>query len=410
MAYLLARQPIYDREGKVVAYEVFLRKKGGACEYPKEVEFSKALYVVVNFLAEFGVEKVAKGGKVVINFALESVLNKTVDLLPFEKVVFNLNPPEVSVGEALYERILERLDEIVRKGGEIVLSEELYGKYKEVYELSHGVEFTAQSLSKEKVSEVLSKGKKVLVKKIESEEDYNEAYELGGDYFKGIYLSPPEVLEELELAPFLRLTLFRLMGAISSSKSLKEVAEIISSDVGMTVRFLRFVNSAYFSRRKKIEDVYRAVSFVGLESVKKFVLLLTLNDFIKVESPELWKKSLIRGYVAEELAREISPNLSEKAFLVGLFSLLNKILGVSIPSFLAELNFSEDVIKAFTEEDSPLAKILRIAVLLEEASENGEEVLEEVAREVAYEVLVNESKVVSLVKEAILKAGEVLNV
>jgi len=63
MSYVVARQPIYDREGNIVAYEVFLRKKDGTCEYPKEVEFSKAAYLVTGFVAELGVEKIAKGKK-----------------------------------------------------------------------------------------------------------------------------------------------------------------------------------------------------------------------------------------------------------------------------------------------------------------------------------------------------------
>lgn len=411
MSYVVARQPIYDREGNIVAYEVFLRKKDGTCEYPKEVEFSKAAYLVTNFLVEFGVEKVAKGKKVVINFAFESILNKTIDLLPFEKVIFNLNPPEVSIGETLYKRILERLEEIVKKGGEIILNEKLYtGKYKELFELSHGVEFSLESVSKDKVRGVHSYKKKVMVTKIESKEDYNKAYELGVDYFEGIYLAPPETLKEIELAPFLKLTLLRLMSALTSSKSLKEVAEIISSDVGMTVRFLQFVNSAYFARRKKIEDVSHAVSYVGLENVKRFLLLLSLNDFIKVENPELWKKSLIRAHIAQELVKSHSPDLSEKAFLVGLFSLLDKILGVDIPSFLSELNVADDIIKAFTDENSPLAKILKIATLLEEAISQGDEVLEEIAEEQAEELGLPQIELTMIAREAKRRVEAILNI
>ena len=413
MSYVVARQPIYDREGNIVAYEVFLRRKDKLDEYPKEVEFSKAAYLVTDFVVGIGVEKIAKGKKVVINFALESILNKTIDLLPFEKVIFNLNPPEVSVGETLYKRILERLEEIVKKGGEILLNEKLYtGKYKEIFELSHGVEFTVQSVSKDKVNAIHSYKKKVMVTRIETKEDYNKAYELGVDYFEGFYLAPPEPLKEkeIELVPFLKLTLLRLMSALTSSKSLKEVAEIISSDVGMTIRFLQFVNSAYFARRKKIEDVSHAVSYVGLENVKRFLLLLALNDFIKVENPELWKKSLIRAHIAQELVKSHSPDLSEKAFLVGLFSLLDRILGVDIPSFLSELNVADDVIKAYTDENSPLAKILKIATLLEEAISQGDEVLEEIAEQQAKELGLPQVELTMIAREAKRRAEAILNI
>ena len=411
MSYAIARQPIYDRDGNVVAYEVFLRRKDKPEEYPKEVEFSKAAYLVTDIIMELGFERVADGKKLVINFALETVLNKTIDILPFEKVVFNLNPPEVPLGEILYGKIVERLKDIVKKGGEILLNEQLYtGKYKDIFNLANSVEFTVQNLSKDKVKTLHAYKKKVMATKIESKEEYEKAYEYGVDYFEGMYLAPPELIQEVELAPFLKLTLLRLMSALSASKSLKDIADIISSDVGMTVRFLQFVNSAYFARRKKIEDVSHAVAYLGLENIRKFLLLLALNDFIKIDKPELWKKSLIRAHIAEELVRNHYPELAEKVFLTGLFSLLDKILGVDIPSFLKGLNIDDEIVKAFTGENKPLADILKIAERLEEALSQGEDKLEEVADEISQETGIPAIELVIVAKEAEKKAEAVLKI
>ncbi len=411
MSFAIAKQPIYDRQKNVIAYEVFLRRKDKPEEYPREVEFSKAAYLITDIIVELGFDRIAEGKKLVINFALETILNKTIDILPFEKVIFNLNPPEVPLGEILYRKIVERLKGIVKEGGEILLNEELYtGKYKEIFELSSIVEFSPKSLSKDKVKTLHAYKKKVMVTKIEKEEDYRKAYDYGADYFEGMFLKPPELVKDVELAPFLKLTLLRLMSALSASRSLKDVAEIISSDVGMTVRFLQFVNSAYFARRKKIEDVTHAVAYLGLENIKKFLLLLALNDFIKIEKPELWKKSLIRAHIAEELVRNRYPELSEKAFLTGLFSLLDEILGVDIPSFLKELNIDEEIIKAFTGENKVLSDILKVAIKLEEALSEGESKLEEVAEELSKELGIPAIEFVLIAKEGAEKAEAVLKI
>ncbi len=411
MSYAIARQPIYDRNGNVVAYEVFLRRKDKPEEYPREVEFSKAAYLITDIITEIGFERVAQGKKLAINFALETILNKTLDILPFEKVIFNLNPPEVPLGETLYKRIVERIKEISQKGGEILLNEKLYtGKYRDIFNLSHAVEFVVKNLSKEKVNTIHAYKKKVMATRVENKEDYEKAYEYGVDYFEGMYLASPELIQEVELAPFLKLTLLRLMSALTASKSLKDIAEIISSDVGMTVRFLQFVNSAYFARRKKIEDVSHAVAYLGLENIKKFLLLLALNDFVKIDKPELWKKSLVRAHIAEELVKSHSPELAEKAFLAGLFSLLDKILGVDIPSFLQELNIDDEIVKAFTGENKSLANILRIATKLEEALSEGEEKLEEVAEKLSEEMGIPAVELVIITKDAERKAEAVLKI
>ncbi|RUM30665.1 MAG: hypothetical protein DSY42_04170, partial [Aquifex sp.] len=230
------------------------------------------------------------------------------------------------------------------------------------------------------------------------------------DYLEGNYFSPPVVVKDTELAPFLKVTLLRLMSSLSNARSLKQIAEIISSDVGMAVKFLQFVNSAYFLRRKKIEDIQHAVSYIGLENLKKFVLLVALNEYLKLEKPELWKKSLIRAHIAEELTKRYSPELSERAFLVGLFSLLDKILGVDIPSFLKDLNIDDEVIKAFTGENPSLKKILEISTQLEEAVNKGSEELDKVVSELSAETNIPEIELIIITKEAKEKAENLIRI
>ena len=411
MSFVIAKQPIYDKEGSVFGYEVYLRAKNLPEKYPSEVPFSKAAYIVTDILVEYGIDKVSEGKKVILNVSLESLLNKSLDILPKEKVVFELNPSEVPIGETIYKKILEKIKDFKSKGTMFILNQSLYtSKYKDVINLSDIIEFYMKDVRREKVTGVKKYSKKVLISMIETDNDYQKAKELGADYFEGNYFSPPVVVKDAELAPFLKVTLFRLMSSLSNAKSLKEIAVIISSDVGMAVKFLQFVNSAYFLRRKKIENVQHAVSYIGLENLKKFVLLVALNEYLKLEKPQLWKKSLIRAHIAEKLTRYYSPQLSEKAFLVGLFSLLDKILGVDIPSFLKDLNIDDEVIKAFTGENPSLKKILELSAQLEEAVNKNSDELDKVASEIAIETNIPEMEIVIITKEAKEKAENLIRI
>ncbi len=411
MSYVIAKQPIYDREGNIYAYEVYLRKKDSPEKYPEEVPFSKAAYIVTEIITELGVEKVSERKKIVVNVSLETILNKAFEILPFEKIIFSLNPPEVPIGETVYKKIIERIKELRSKGSIFILDESIYsGKYKDVLNLCEIIEFKVKNLTREKANTVKNYGKKLLVSMIEKEDEYKTAFELGADYFEGNYFSEPIVIKDFELAPFLKVTVLRLMNALSSAKSLKEFANIIASDVGMTVKFLKFVNSAYFARRKKIEDLNQAVAYIGTENIKRFVLLLALNDFVKIENPKLWKKSLIRAYIMEELVKNYNPQLAEKAFLVGLFSLLDEILHVDKVQFLRDLNVDEEIIKAFEEKNGVLNELLKIAVKLEEAVEKGNEELDKVAEEIAQETGLHSIDLIVISKDAKAKAESVLKI
>ena len=411
MSFVIAKQPIYDRNGNVFGYEVYLRSKNSSEKYPSEVPFSKAAYIVTSILVEYGIDRVSEGKKVILNVSLESLLNKSLEVLPREKVIFDLNPSEVPIGETIYKRILEKIKNFKRDGSMFILNQSLYmSKYKDLINLSDIVEFYMKDVKMGKVAGVKKYSKKVLISMIEDDKDYQKAKELGADYFEGNYFRPPLIVKYTELAPFLKITLLRLMSSLSNAKSLKQIAEIISSDVGMAVKFLQFVNSAYFLRRKKIEDIQHAVSYIGLENLKKFVLLVTLNEYLKLEKPELWKKSLIRAHIAEELTRLYSPQLSERAFLVGLFSLLDEILGVDIPSFLKDLNIDDEVIKAFTDENSPLKKILEISAQLEEAVNKSPEELDKVVSEISIETNIAEIDLVIIAKEAKEKVEKLIKI
>jgi EAL and modified HD-GYP domain-containing signal transduction protein len=105
---------------------------------------------------------------------------------------------------------------------------------------------------------------------------------------------------------------------------------------------------------------------LGLKNLKNFIFLLAMNDYISVENPALWKKSLVRALLAKSIAERIAPGLEDAAYLVGLFSLIDEILGVDKVSFLKEINIDKLIIDAYTSENEKLRQILDIVSQLEE--------------------------------------------
>ena len=105
---------------------------------------------------------------------------------------------------------------------------------------------------------------------------------------------------------------------------------------------------------------------LGLKNLKNFTFLLVMNDHISVENATLWKKSLVRALLAKSIAERIAPGLEDAAYLVGLFSLIDEILGVDKISFLKEINIDKLIIDAYTGENEKLRQILDIVSQLEE--------------------------------------------
>ncbi|MCI4459224.1 MAG: HDOD domain-containing protein, partial [Thermocrinis sp.] len=347
MSFLIAKQPIFDREGRIIAYEVYLRKKGNLSEYPKEVPYNRSAYIIVEILAEHGIDRVGEGKKVMLNVSVDALLNKTFENLPMEKLIFELLKPQIQVGGVTITQTLKSMNRFKEAGALFALHYELLGdeRYQQFVEGSFFISVDFPHLNDKRIEQLKAKGKKIIVTKIENRKQYEEALKVG-DFFEGNYLEAPYILKEFEVAPYLKTTLLRLMSMVYSAQSTKEIAGFISYDVGLTAKLLRFVNSAYFSPIQEIRSVEQACSMLGLKNLRNFIFLLAMNDYISVENPTLWKKSLVRALLARSIAERIAPGLEDAAYLAGLFSLIDEILGVDKISFLRDINLDKLIIDA----------------------------------------------------------------
>ena len=410
MSFAIAKQPVFDKEGEVFGYEVYLRRTDSPERYPKDVPYNKATFIITELIAELGIKKLPKGKRIFVNVTLDSILNKVLDLLPAEKVVFEIIPPQIDVGKTLINSILKRIDELTERGAMIAVAEQLYTeRFTELSRKAHMVEFTMQAVDEKKVVMVKRDNKKVLITRIETEKDYRRAVLLG-DLFEGNFLGRPSVVKEIEIVPFLRGTLMKMMTSLNSANDIRDFAKIIASDVGMSVKLLRFVNSAYSTGGSDIKDILQACTYLGMENLKKFTLLVAASDYIAVKDPYLWKKSMIRATLAEEIAKRINPSIANEAYLAGLFSLIDKILGVDKIEFLSEMHIDREIIDAYMGVNEELNAILQKAYALEEALEVGGNRLDEVVEEFASELGVTPQEVRDFLSGARAKAEEVLKI
>ncbi len=369
MSFLIAKQPIFDKEGRIVAYEVYLRKKGNTLEYPKEVPYNRSAYIILQILTEHGIDRVGEGNKVMLNVSVDALLNRAFENLPLEKLIFELLKPQFQVGEVVIGQTLKSMSRFKEAGALFASYYELLEdeRYQKFIEGSFFISVDFPHLNDKRIEQLKANGKKIIVTKIETKEQYEEALKIG-DFFEGNYLESPYILKEFEIAPYLRTTLLRLMSMVHGAQSTKEIAEFISYDVGLTAKLLRFVDSAYSSPIQDIKSVEQACSMLGLKNLKNFIFLLAMNDYISVENPTLWKKSLVRALLAKSIAERIAPGLEDTAYLVGLFSLIDEILGVDKISFLKEINIDKLITDAYTGENERLKQILDTVSQLEERS------------------------------------------
>ncbi len=92
----------------------------------------------------------------------------------------------------------------------------------------------------------------------------------------------------------------------------KELERVIKSDPGITANFLKIVNSPAFGLPQKIDSLFKAFMFLGVNQIKFIVIASVAKNYFNkdligygVSVENIWLHSLTCGLIAEEIAFDI---------------------------------------------------------------------------------------------------------
>lgn len=130
------------------------------------------------------------------------------------------------------------------------------------------------------------------------------------------------------------------------SISINKVASLISEDIGLTVKILQVVNSAFFGLPAKISDLEQAVSFLGLNTVRALILFLKLHrvEFYKADFAPFIKEVLQHSLIVANYTRMIyeyeTKNIiiGKEAFAAGMLHDVGKLVLLKHPEYKALLD------------------------------------------------------------------------
>jgi c-di-GMP-related signal transduction protein len=90
---------------------------------------------------------------------------------------------------------------------------------------------------------------------------------------------------------------------------IEELEEVINRDLGLSLKLLRYINSAFFGIRNDITSIRQAVMMLGARGVTRWAMLVTLTGGPSAP-PELSMLALTRARMSER--RCAGPRASSK--------------------------------------------------------------------------------------------------
>ena len=160
-------------------------------------------------------------------------------------------------------------------------------------------------------------------------------------------------------------TLVSLAAMQSGSATIEELEQVIDRDVGLSVKLLRYINSAYVGMRGSITSIRQGVMMLGSRGVSRWALLVALTGGPSAPR-EVSVVGLTRARMCELLGSDREDVPGDELFTVGLLSVADALLDVPLETIVEELPLADEVGAALLRRDGPAGSILDAVVSYEQ--------------------------------------------
>src|SRR4051812_25315402 len=360
----VARQPIFDRSESIAGFEILYRSLTG----PFTDAEGATSTVIVQSLADIGLERLVGDSRAYINVTRDFLVRVRPLPMPPDRVVLEL------VGNHSADpELLDALRDARDAGFRIALDGFRYAPGLEpLLDLANVVKLDILALSGsallKQVTELRGRGLTLIALKVESREEYEACRAMGFDGFQGYFFAEPAVVSG-PTAPTHRLGALTELVAPGRKASFEEIERVISQDAGLSHKLVRLASSAFVGTRTQVASVRQALILLGTVAVRRWAMLLALSGL--TDRPQhLLTVGLVRARLCERLADAHPVAAPDRAFTVGLFSVVDALLGKPMQALLDELPFDSRITHALLDHDGPEGRLLAAVLAYERGDFN----------------------------------------
>jgi EAL and modified HD-GYP domain-containing signal transduction protein len=361
----IARQAILDEQRAVFGYELYDRSVRAS-----EHTASSDAQLLFNVLSLTDNEALVGKKIIFINCTHDSIAGGHLDLVAPEHVVLEIPPLPISQVDQIPD-YLPSLQEIKRRGFRLAFDFSILTRsYESWLPLAAFIKFDLTVLKPEAVASFVklaqSKSNALLIaEKVETAAQHTLVSELGVKLFQGHWFAQPVMIHGQAIRPG-QANILQLINLVRKQASTSDIEEIFKRDPTLSFNLLRFINSAGFGMRTEVTSFKHAVMLLGLNRLFKWAALLMTTSHTGDTPPAVGATAVVRGRLMELLAAETLPaDDCDNAFVVGVFSLLDTMLGLSMKAALATLSLPISVTDALLHNKGPLAPYLALTIACE---------------------------------------------
>jgi c-di-GMP-related signal transduction protein len=371
--FFLGRQPIVGRDRELVAYELLFRSSmTNAATVLDDVAASAT--VIQHTFSDLGMPLALGDKQGFINLPTPLLMSDLIEVLPPERIVL-----EILESVTLTPDVVTRCQQLQEAGYRLALDDVvgLSPDTQAVLPLVKLVKLDMMALCRQEIIDLVRDlrpyGLTLLAEKVETFEQYEFCRELGFDLFQGYFFAKPVILTGRTVPPS-SLALLRLLGLIIADVEVEELEHALKQAPSLTLRLLKMVNAAAFGMKKKISTLREAIFMIGRMQLSRLVqiMLFAQQSSLAATSNPVLHAAIVRARLMEGLADALGwPGLRDRAFMVGMLSLIDVVFQQPMADLLALINVEDTLQSAIMHRSGPLGRLLQLVMASE--AEDGVE-------------------------------------
>lgn len=371
---LLTRRPILDQGHAVVGYELCLESADGASIGPRRREArERALLELLNQpeIAGLTAHKLTAVAISLANLnhpALEALPPGLAVVVPMERPFSEQTQARFRELAARGYRMAVDYDADLSDGIESASRAE---EDRAMLALADFVRVDIERCNALQLSQAINDlgrlgGARMMAANLGCREEFEVCHSLPFEYLHGAYFMLGAFQRELEVDGT-RTAVIELLNRTRANADIRVLEAIFKRDPLLTYRLLRYINSPGCGLTQTIGSIAQALMALGYEQLYRWLTLLLFAQAGRGHDGGAHiTNALARGRLIELLGQDrLARPARDGLFIVGVFSMLDALLGVPLDQALADIKLAPEVDAALLRGEGPLLPYLELALACE---------------------------------------------
>lgn len=202
----------------------------------------------------------------------------------------------------------------------------------------------------------------LMVDEVADWNEFDACAALGLSGFFGPLCASPRSLPRIAEMGSQSVLILQLMKLVQEFADIRELEKLLQRDAMLSYKLLRYINSAGFGLQIEVESLRHAIQMLGYLPLYRWLALLLATTGTTGSSRALLQAALVRARFVELLGVGLLPaSEAGNLFVVGLFSLLDQLLGIPMHQLLRQVSLSSAIVQALLHRGDVYGPVLALA-------------------------------------------------